>query len=489
MRKVGMKNILAWGSGDVFGSGAMTVIGLWMLYFYTEVAGLSPVAAGSIFAIAKIWDGFTDPVMGYITDNIRTRWGRRRVFFLFGAPFILIYATMWISGFGYWYYLLTYIAFNTVITVLMVPYDTLPAEMTTDYKTRSKMTGARMMFAQVTAFLVTFIPGQIMAVVEDQAAAFMIIGVVFAIMFTLPWIAVYLGTWERCDSEPDTNDRGLIGTMINLYKEMFSTFSLKTFRIHLMMYVGGSVALDIFGSMFMYYMTYVLMVSATEGANAMSVMTLFQFIGVPIFTFLCMRIGNGHAHKVAISLLLGSLVFFYGLSADMGNLMFFIFAASVIMGLARGGTYMIPWNVYNFLPDADEALTGSRREGIYAGVMMLSRKICQAAALFIVGLALQHFGFVSGAETQTPEAIQGITWTFLAGPALLAGMAILGAFLFRLSEKNHEILITEVERLRAGGSMQDVSEEARRVIEEVTGHPYENTWGNNKHGKQTASYA
>ena len=376
MRKVGTKNILAWGSGDIFGSGVMTVIGLWMLYFYTEVAGLSPIAAGSIFAIAKIWDGFTDPVMGYITDNIRTRWGRRRVFFLFGAPFILIYATMWISGFGYWYYLLTYIAFNTVITVLMVPYDTLPAEMTTDYKTRSKMTGARMMFAQITAFLVTFIPGQIMAVVADQATAFMLIGIIFSVMFTLPWIAVYLGTWEHCDSEPVKNDNGLIGTLISLYKEMFSTFSLKTFRIHLMMYVGGSVALDIFGAMFMYYMTYVLLISATEGANALSIMTLFQFIGVPIFTFICMKLGNGNAHKIAIGLLLVSLVFFNALNAELTNLMYFIFAASVIMGLARGGTYMIPWNVYNFLPDADEALTGNRREGIYAGVMMLSRKIC-----------------------------------------------------------------------------------------------------------------
>ena len=52
-RKVGWKNIIAWGSGDIFGSGAGTIIGLWMLYFYTQVAGLSPIEAGLIFAIAK----------------------------------------------------------------------------------------------------------------------------------------------------------------------------------------------------------------------------------------------------------------------------------------------------------------------------------------------------------------------------------------------------------------------------------------------------
>ncbi len=72
-RDVKTKNILAWGMGDIFGSGAMTITGLWLLYFYIEVAGLSPAAAASIFAIGKIWDGITDPVMGYITDNVRTR--------------------------------------------------------------------------------------------------------------------------------------------------------------------------------------------------------------------------------------------------------------------------------------------------------------------------------------------------------------------------------------------------------------------------------
>lgn len=151
-REVKTRNILCWGMGDIFGSGAMTITGLWLLYFYIEVAGLSPAAAASIFAIAKIWDGITDPIMGYITDNIRTRWGRRRLFFIIGAPLSFCFALMWVSGFGYAWYLGTYLLFSTVFTLLMVPYDTLPAEMTSRYDLRSKMSGARMLFAQATAF-------------------------------------------------------------------------------------------------------------------------------------------------------------------------------------------------------------------------------------------------------------------------------------------------------------------------------------------------
>ena len=480
MKTVKLRNILAWGSGDIFASGAGTIIGLWMLFFFTEVAGLTPVQAGTIFALANIWDGVTDPVMGYTSDNIRTRWGRRKVFFLFGAPFILVFAAMFVTGFGYWYYLLTYMLFNTVLTVVLVPYNTLPAEMTTDFKVRSKMTGSRMLFAQVAAFAVTFLIGRILDVVDDQATAFMIIGGLFAVIFTLPWIAVYKWTWERCDSEPMPNDKGVLGILINIYKEMFSTFSLKSFRIHLMMFVGGYVALDVFGSTFIYYVTYVLGVTASQGADALSVMTLFQFIGIPFFTYFCIKLGNSHAHKIAIALLLGGLFFFYSLSAQTSNLNTLIFVASIVMGLARGGTYMIPWNTYNFLPDADEALTGTRREGIYGGVMMLSRKISTSIALFVVGLSLESFGFVSGAETQVPMAIEGIRWTFLAGPAVLAAFALIGSFRFKLDEENHRLLMKEVERLRAGGTMDQATPEARKVVEVITGHPYESTWGNRK---------
>ncbi|WP_205416132.1 MFS transporter, partial [Klebsiella quasipneumoniae] len=80
--------------------------------------------------------------------------------------------------------------------------DTLPAEMTTRYDLRSKMSGARMLFAQATAFLAALIPGQIMAHVADKLQAFLYIGIIFALLFALPWIFVWRGTWERDNLPP-----------------------------------------------------------------------------------------------------------------------------------------------------------------------------------------------------------------------------------------------------------------------------------------------
>ncbi|GAA3330704.1 hypothetical protein GCM10020331_084330 [Ectobacillus funiculus] len=82
--------------------------------------------------------------MGYITDNFHKtklgrRFGRRKFFILAAIPLVLVYTLIWVDGFGYWYYLLTYIIFELVYSMVLIPYDTLAAEMSNDYKIRSKI--------------------------------------------------------------------------------------------------------------------------------------------------------------------------------------------------------------------------------------------------------------------------------------------------------------------------------------------------------------
>ena len=479
-RQVKFRNMLCWGSGDLFGGGTQTVIGLWLFFFYTEVAGLSAAQAGIIFAIAKFWDAITDPITGYFTDHVRTRWGRRKVFFLFCGPMVLTFALIWISGFGFLYYLLTYMLFSTVLTLLMVPYDTLPSEMTSDYDVRSKMSGTRMMFAQVGSFMAAFIPGQILNAVPDKEHAFLITGIVFAVICAIPWIFVYKGTWERENLPEVKREENLFKSMVGLYKEMLSTFKLKTFRTHLCMYVGGSVGLDIFGALFIVYLLLILKVSAAMGSTVMSVMTFFQCVGIPLFTWLCMRYGNANAYKVAIAMIVVSLVCFRLMTPSMPGLTLCILGGAVALGIARGGTYMIPWNVYVFLPDVDEALTGRRREGIYAGVMMLMRKVCQALAMMVVGFALDYYGYQKGMSSASAETIEGIKLVFIAGPVIMACLAFYGCFRFKLNKENHKILTTELERLRNGGKLEDADPHTKEVIESLTGYEHNKTWGHSE---------
>ena len=124
-------------------------------------------------------------------------------------------------------------------------------------------------------------------------------------------------------------------------------------------------------------------------------------------------------------------------------------------------------------------LTGKRREGIFAGVMTFVRKAVQAVALFGVGLLLQHYGFTPKSATQPVEAVYGITLVFGAGSVIFLLVGLYSSMKFRLTRHNHALLVSEIERLKAGGSKYDVTPEARLVAEQLTGWPYEKCWGDN----------
>jgi len=477
-REIKPVNMAAYGCGDLFAGITGTTLGIWVFYFYTTVVGLSPIEAGSILAIARIWDGITDPTMGYITDNTRSRWGRRKVYFLIGIPLTLSFGLLWLDGYSYFYYLITYMLFNTVFTLVQVPYETLAAEMTNDFKMRCKLTGVRMLFAQCGALIASWLPAYILQQYDNEATAFMITGGIMAVLCTLPWIFVYKGTWENEDL-PARNPKPFLQEMKKLFLEMASTFRLKIFRVHLCMYVGAFVALDVFNASFVHYLTFVLAVDKGTAGYIITLLAIMQFTGTPLYAYLCMRNGNSSTYRLAVTIaiigvVLWTLVSFIDLPVEMA------FLAAFVLGLSRGGIYLVPWNIYNFIPDVDEALTRERREGIYAGVMTLTRKITQAFSIMLVGIVLEYSGFISGADTQPASAITGLQVALLGGTALFLLFGFISSYRFGLDMKSHQVLVNEVERLKQGGDISQANAETKTVIENLTGWAHEQTWGNNK---------
>ena len=476
-REVKPVNMAAYGCGDLFAGITGTTLGIWAFYFYTTVVGLSPIEAGSILAIARFWDAITDPTMGYITDNTRSRFGRRRVYFLIGIPLTACFGLLWVDGFGYAYYLVTFLLFNTVFTLVQVPYETLAAEMTSDFKVRSKMTGVRMIFAQSGALIASWLPAYILQQFESESTAFVYTGIILGVLCMLPWFFVYKGTWERGDL-PERNPEPFFREMRKLFAEMRSTFRLKIFRIHLCMYVGAFVALDVFNASFVHYLTYVMAYEKTTIGTIVTLLTLMQFLGTPVFAYLCMRNGNSSTYRVAVSIAACG-VLLWTVTAFTAVPAIFALLAAFVLGSSRGGIYLVPWNIYNFIPDVDEALTRERREGIFAGVMTLTRKITQAFSIMLVGVVLDFSGFASGADVQSDGALTGLKVALLGGTALFLIFGFVSSYRFGLDKNSHAALVVEIGRLKSGGDLASASGDVKKIVEKLTGWSHEKTWGNN----------
>lgn len=499
-RKIGLANYLAYGSGDFLGAGTTALTAAWLLYFYTTFCGLTPVEATFIFAMARVLDAVVSPLMGFLTDNFGSTWlgkrfGRRKFFILLGIPLVFSYTFMWVGGMSYGYYLATYLIFDVVYTMILVPYETLVPEMTDDFKQKTKFSGARISMAQLSAILAAFLPGILLNTFgKDNALSFFYASVVFATLCAIVLTLVWCFTWERpraewteaaLRAEQEKKSLTFLQSMKRLNIELTSTLRIKIFRQHLGMYLGGYIAQDVFNAVFTWYVVFVLMQSASLASSLMGAMAIMQFIAVIAMIPLCIKFGPAPSYRVVV-VLFGLSAISYGVLwyAGLNDVFALLLLVSGIAGLGRGGINYVPWNTYTYIADVDEAITGQRREGIFAGIMTLTRKASQAGAVMLVGIVMQMSGFVSGQTTQPPAVSQTILLILSGGTVMVLACGFLISLRFRLNLHTHSILREETVKMRLANRPvpEAITPQARATVEMLTGMPYSALWGNNNIG-------
>ncbi|MDC7692724.1 MFS transporter [Asticcacaulis sp. DXS10W] len=520
-------NYWGWGSGDMLGAGAQAVITGWLFYFFTNFCGLSAIDAGFILGLPRLLEAITCPLIGYISDNLRHTWvgrkiGRRKIFLLITIPLLPSFALLFVTGQTFWYYLFVFIFFELLYTMFLIPWETLAAEMTKDYKEKAKFAGARMIIAQSSAILASYLPTFIIDNFggKDSPDTFLIMATIFGLLFSLVVILVVVFSWERPYTEEEKriqpqpfNAAAALMIPVNMFRDLFSTLKLRAFRQHLSIYLGGYLSQDIFNTAFPLFVATVLAAGATLSkgetttliSGMMTLMYMAQLASVMIAIQVVIKTGPTLAYRIAISFVGAALLLFLafyftqpagiaaGLESLNGNLFaafshsnfgvaFWLIVPIILAGLGRGTLNFVPWSVYNYLPDIDEAVTGQRREGIFAGVMTLVRKMAQSAAIVATGWIINQGGYLAAPKDstvviqQSPEAIHTIVLVLIAGPIAVMVLGMIISWSFGLNVKSHGILVHEVERLRAGETEPE-SEESRRVVENLTGFKFENLWG------------
>ena len=475
-----IKNLISYGIGDIYGGGAFVVIGTLFLVFLTDVVGLSPALAGFVLVIGKAWDAISDPLMGYISDSTQSRFGRRRVYFLvMFIPVAISFFLLWYPvGLGtqmalFYYYVFAYVLFSTIFTIIMVPYYALNADMTRDFKARTRLSGVRMIFSQISALLAGVFPkliidyfaGQAGSVneINNQQYGFLMMGIIFGVFYALPWLGVFFGTKEL-----PAESRPIREKLSKKIASFFSVFRNRSFRIHMGMYIGSYVAMDFLMALFVYYLNYYLNKPGLFSLCMLAILAT-EVMVMPLYIKLCNRYNKGLAYIIGVSIWVIAMLSLFFVTPDSPNS--FVIDISIMIGLGLAGGGMIPWAILPSIADVDELMTLKKRTGVYSGMMTLMRKLAQAIALGSIGSILAFIGYQPN-QLQTPQTLFYLKLIFVLIPVVLLIMGILFALRFKITPQNQAMVVNEIKRLRQGGKREDIKDNTRGVFEELTGIPY-----------------
>jgi GPH family glycoside/pentoside/hexuronide:cation symporter len=358
------------------------------LFFYVDVLGLAVALAALINVIYAIWDAVNDPIVGYLSDNTRTRWGRRRPWLLIGLPFyllffVLIYAVPGAFRQGnalFWYALIVIFLFETASTVMNTNYQALFPELFQGFKERTRASAYGQGLGSAGELV-----GFALTPIVYVAFGFPGMAILFAIIAGILLIGSILRNSEdpRAQEASPLNLKDAFGDV--LHDRPFWHFTLVA---TLLWFTTGLYTIGV-----AFYTKYTLGAGPKAPSVIFGTVFIVAILSVALWSRLVQRLGVKRTWLWAIGVMLLSAVAL-GLSANMTTAII----ASVIAGAGLGGIKVCREMIMARLIDRSLERTGRRQEGVYYGLnRFIGRlsKLLEALALILLGV---FFGYVSGED-------------------------------------------------------------------------------------------
>ena len=504
-KEINAKTGVCYGMMDLMGGGWNNIVSGVIFAYLTLAQGFDPAIAGTIAAAGRIVDCIWNMVFGPITDNfyktkLGQRFGRRHFFMFVGLIlFACVFPLFWINvkdaagAPSFTYYLAVYVGMEVIIAMLIIPWECLPAEMTRDYSKRTTLSGSRMVISATGTALVFLILALLKSLPASvQANAYLFAGIAWTILFVVAIFISWRFTWERpvtdemiaeMEAEPKLTVWESIKKTVSDYKH---TFENKAFRTHLIVYLCSFTGKDFYSTLLV---NFVVLCIGGVADNVPWILQAMAVLGVPA-TLVATKLMVTHGPKFLFSAAYGSiLVAMIGYLAvwllgihNPALVVAILVIVSIVYQVGRATLEFTPWNLFPFMADVDYIMSREDRAGIYASVMSFLRKSTGAVATWLAGIILSAIGYNS-ATMKTfadmaayPHVQTGIALTFFLGTVVLIVFAFIESRKVFLNKQTHAILEKEIARLEDGGSKADVTPEARKVCEELTGRAYEQLW-------------
>ena len=397
LERLGAGTVAAYGLPAV-GAGYMyLLVGLYMMKFSTDVLLIAPAVMGLVFAASRVWDAVSDPLVGYLSDRTRSRFGRRRSWMAasvvpIGAMFVMIFAAP-LALAGGWlvaWMAVAVIGFYSVMTVFFVPHLSLGAELSTSYHERSRLFGYRHGFYTL-GYIFCLVTMQWLIVAEAEGPETVRR---WALMLSLPacaaMAALVLAAVLKLRERPEFQGRAG-ASPLRAFADVWRNEHSRLLIIVTLIENIGSAAI---GALTLYVTQYVVGAPHMGPAVILAYMIPSAF-SVPLWIPLSRRFGKVRLwmfSMIGTGVSFGGMVLLPFLAPELrlGTMLAF----AVTAGLAAGCGGTVGPSVQGDVIDYDEHLTGERKEGSYFAAWNFVYKSAAGIMLALTGFVLDFSGFV-----------------------------------------------------------------------------------------------
>ncbi len=513
--KTAIRDRVPLGQKAAFGAGHLVLnllpgaLGFFSFFLLTAF-GMDPFLAGLLGGLPRIFDALTDPVMGFISDNTKSKWGRRRPYIFVGAILSgILFILLWqlypenSQTYNFWYFLIFSMIFLIGNTMFATPLVGLGYEMTSDYNERTRLMAFSNTMGQIAWMIVPWFwviiadPEIFKAQDVGVRQLSIIVGAACVVLGILPAIFCRGIDSENMENRKEISLKTLSSNMKELFKSIKQVSKNKPF-----MKLCGATFLVFNGfqmvAAFSVYIIVFYMYNGSYGAAGtwpawFSTITaiITAFVVIPIISKISNALGKRKAFIISTAIsIIGYILKWWGFdttlnasfnrtelgqSLTQGIASIFEFLNPYLDNLGMSwfsidASQGIPWLIFLPIPfiafglgglftlmmsmtadvcDLDELENGMpRKEGTFGAIYWWMVKLGQALALVLGGLVLKLVGFISEAETQTAETMTNLRIADIIIPSVTAAIAILVMWNYSLSEKRAREIKTELVRRR-----------------------------------------
>ncbi|AJR05336.1 melibiose:sodium transporter MelB [Photobacterium gaetbulicola] len=444
---ISLKTKVSYGLGALGKDFACSIIYIFLMFYYTDVAGIPAAFVGTLFLVARFVDAVTDPIMGMVVDNTRSRFGKFRPWIVIGTLvnsvfLVMVFSTHYFEGMAlYVYATVTYILWGITYTIMDIPYWSMIPSMSKERAERERLVVWPRLFASFAwmlmgtygLYVVGFFGG------EDKGSGFLYLSLAIVVAFIASALITFFNVKEVIKDKKVTTEKFSLHDVKKIISENDQLKSL------IGVVLSFNIAIQLVGGFAIYYFTYAI---GREDLFPMFALLsgVAEIAGVFLFPRLCNIINRKHMWLVACGfpMLCSVVLIFTGLFAPENGILVGVAGAALKFGggLSNGLSTVMLADVVDY----GEYKTGHRSESIIFSVQTMLVKFAGALSGFFVGIGLTMIGYVPNVE-QAAETILGLRILMIGIPTLLVAMS---AFIYVKTYKlNGEYQRMVVEKITA----------------------------------------